>query len=258
MFHVKQNQNFGRYAWLAALALLLAGLAFLALPVFLAPAPPSPAAGATPYSQAYLRRLETTKPVNPAWFAGDPYAFYAAHPDRLAPPAPGAVCAIKYLDANKAAYRITDYPSATAALADGAHVTHAGRCGTCSDLADLAVYLRRPDLTTPVRRCALLGAVKPLAMRCLRNLGFTQACAETWYFNARNTGRRCYAVCLRSWASGEPANRPDGRLNTCLACDEAASGPVFKQVAGRTRRNSGIASSIGRGAGEVFAVTHDY
>ena len=104
----------------------------------------------------------------------------------------------------------------------------------------------------------MLGGVKPLAMMCLQNLGFTPACAETWYFNARNTGRRCYAVCIRAWASGEPSNRTDGSLNSCLACDEAFSGPVFKQVAGRTRRNSGIASSIGRGAGEVFAVTHDY
>lgn len=265
MFRVKLSENTerppkpaARYLWAAALAALLAIALFLVWPAFLAPAPARPTAGADLYSEAYLRHLETTKPVNPARFTGDPYAFYAAHPDQLGPTSPGAVCAIKYLAPDRRAYRIADYRTATAAIADGAHITHAGRCGTCSDLKDLAVYLRRPDLTTPVRRCAMLGAVKPLAMRCLQNLGFTPACAETWYANARNTGRRCYAVCIRSWASGEPSNRPDGRLNTCLACDEAASGPVFKQVAGRTRRNSGIVTSIGRGAGEVFAVTHDY
>ena len=104
----------------------------------------------------------------------------------------------------------------------------------------------------------MLTAVKPLAMACLQKLGFTQACATTWYSNARNTGKYCFAPCATSWASGEASNRPDGRLNSCLACDEARSGPVFKQAAGRTRRNSGIASSIGRDPGEVFAVTHDY
>ena len=241
-----------------ALAALLGALAWLAAPAFVAPAPGPPPTGAVTYSEAYLRHLETARPVNPTQSAGDPYAYFAVHPDRLAPPAPGAVCAVKYLDAARKTYRIDDYPTATAAVAGGAHVTHGGRCGTCSDLRDLAVYLRRRDLTAPVRRCAILGAARPLAMMCLQKLGFTQACAATWRDNARNTGRHCLAVCLRAWAAGEASNRPDGSLNPCLACDEAVSGPVFKQAAGRTRRNSGIASSIGRGAGEVFAVTHDY
>ena len=247
-----------RYLWALALAAVLCGVCWLVTPAFVAPAPAPPPKGAATYDAAYLRRLERARPVNPIRSAVDPYAVFAAHPDRLAPAAPGAVCAIRYLDAGRTTYRIDDYPSTTAAIAAGAHVTHGGRCGTCSDLRDLAVYLGRRDLTAPVRRCAMLGAVKPLAMRCLGNLGFTPPCAETWYYNARNTGRRCLTVCLRAWATGEASNRADGSLNSCLACDEAVSGPVFKQAAGRTRRNSGIASSIGRGAGEVFAVTHDY
>ena len=237
------------------LAALLGGLAWLAWPALVAPA--APPAGPR-YGEAQLRRVATLRPVTATGGDSDPYAAFAAHPERLPPPPAGAVCAVRFVDAARSAYRLADYPSAAAAVADGAKVTHAGGCGTCSDLRDLAVYLRRPDLTTPVRRCALLGAVKPLAMACLRNLGFTPPCAETWYFNARNTGRRCLAVCLRSWAAGQASNRADGSLNPCLACDEAVSGPVFKRAAGRTRRNSGIASSIGRGAGEVFAVTHDY
>lgn len=34
------------------------------------------------------------------------------------------------------------------------------------------------------------------------------------------------------------------RLNPCIQCDECASGPMFMKLAGRTRRNTGIASSI--------------
>ena len=40
----------------------------------------------------------------------------------------------------------------------------------------------------------------------------------------------------------------DGKLNPCLECDEVKSGPLFKYYAGRTRRDSGIVSSIPRPA----------
>jgi hypothetical protein len=63
---------------------------------------------------------------------------------------------------------------------------------------------------------------------------------------------------MRSWMSGEPSTKPDGTLNECLQCDEDRSGPVFKAVAGRTRRNSGIRSSIPRPDDQVAHVVHDY
>ena len=47
-------------------------------------------------------------------------------------------------------------------------------------------------------------------------------------------------------------------LNKCLQCDEDKSGPVFKSVAGRARRNSGLTSAINRNV-DVFAyINHDY
>ena len=47
-------------------------------------------------------------------------------------------------------------------------------------------------------------------------------------------------------------------LNKCLQCDEDKSGPVFKSVAGRARRNSGLTSKINRNV-DVFAyVSHSY
>ena len=219
---------------------------------------PAPQAANPGYTQAYLAHLESVTPANAIAATQDAYAFYAAHPDRLTPPSPTAVCAIKYEDVARTRYSLHDYASTAAALLDGAHPTHTGVCGTCSTLQDLAVYLRKPDLTAPVRRCGMLATIKPLAMRCLLNLGFTDQCAQTWYANARHTGQVCGSICLRSWINGEPSNNDDGGLNACLACDETQSGPVFKHEAGRTRRNSGIVSSIGRAAGEVSAIKHDY
>jgi hypothetical protein len=119
------------------------------------------------------------------------------------------------------------------------------------------VYLERPDLTGPARRCAALP-IKPWSLACFRDLGFTEACALAWYWNGRNTARECLAPCLWAWVAGEPSNRPDGSLNDCLRCDEERSGPVFKRAAGRTRRNSGIVSSIGRADWEVEAVVQGY
>ena len=41
-----------------------------------------------------------------------------------------------------------------------------------------------------------------------------------------------------------PYNQEDGTLNPCLQCDEDVFGPVFKALAGRTRRKSGLAAAI--------------
>jgi len=218
-------------------------------------APPAPVART--YDEATLKRFEAAKPVNPVVWQGDPYAFYADKPDQLVLPK-ATVCALKFTDAAKSRYRLQTYADASSARADAAHVTHQGPCGTCSTLQDLVVYLRKPDLTAPVSRCGMLSAVKSLAMSCLREIGFTEACAETWYYNARNTARQCFATCMWSWLKDEPSNKPDGNLNACLECDETQSGPVFKKVAGRSRRASGIVSSIGRPNDEVYPLVHDY
>jgi hypothetical protein len=96
------------------------------------------------------------------------------------------------------------------------------------------------------------------SLACLEALGFTTACARIWHYNARHTREECLAICLASWIEAEPSAGKDGRLNPCLQCDEDRSGPVFKLVAGRTRRNSGLRSSIPRPDEEVAHVTHDY
>ncbi|HNT27256.1 MAG TPA: hypothetical protein PKH10_03660, partial [bacterium] len=56
----------------------------------------------------------------------------------------------------------------------------------------------------------------------------------------------------------DPYHNPDGTLNDCLICDEVNSGPVFKAVAGRNRRNTGLPSSMCRPCAEVQPVFHYY
>ena len=55
-----------------------------------------------------------------------------------------------------------------------------------------------------------------------------------------------------------PHHLPDGALNPCIQCDEELSGPTFKAVSGRTRRNSGLPSGLCRPCDTVSRVEHDY
>lgn len=204
-----------------------------------------------PEESGKLERYRSLTHLNPRTIDADPYQGQSGV-DQL--PA-SSVCAVTFQDD---AYITVTYDSAQHAEDDGATVTHLSACGTCSSLQDLAVYLSRPDLTTPVRRCALLSFSASAALSCLEKLGFSQPCAKTWFYNARNTARHCAGVCTRAWLLRTPNTLPDGNLNACLSCDEEMSGQVFKRTAGRTRRNSGIESAIGRSQGEVVNLTHDY
>lgn len=217
-------------------------------------APPRPSSDVTPEQLAAFRAKE---PLNAFPSEGDPYTAEAvASPP---PPAPAEhVCALRYVDAARVQYELHGFDSAELARGAGFIVTHQGDCGTCSTLADLALYLERPNLTAPVRDCAAFSDGHRAIVECLMKLGFTSACADTWAWNARHTRQRCFDPCLWAWLSGEPSNRADGSLNTCLQCDEDQSGPVFKATAGRTRRNSGIHSSIARPDEQVFPIVHDY
>jgi hypothetical protein len=227
----------------------------IAAALLLACAAAPPAAPPPDLARARLvAALRAAVPLDPVGLAGDPYeAWRGRAPPR---PAPGAVCAVRF-EPDGVRYRLRGFASEGEARAAGWAPTHAGACGTCSTLQDLAVYLERPDLTTPVRRCGIRPTASG-AVACLERLGFSPACARTWWFNARNTRRECLWVCVKSWVKGEPSAGPDGRLNPCLQCDEDRSGPVFKAAAGRTRRNSGIRSSIPRREDEVARVVHDY
>jgi hypothetical protein len=205
----------------------------------------------------------------PAYDASDLAALRAAiQLDPFAPPTedpyasppmpsdPAAVCGV--VAAGDGRYRLQTFADVQAAAASGAQVTHGGACGVCSSLADLAVYIERPDLTEPVRACGLAhltGPIEALAS-CIAGLGFTPACAQVWAYNTVHTRAACGATCFALLDA--PYHTPDGALNDCLQCDEEQSGAVFLAVAGRTRRNTGVASSMCRPCDEVWPLTHRY
>ncbi len=159
-------------------------------------------------------------------------------------------------------------------------LTHSTPCGVCSTLDQLAVYLKYPDLTTPVKKCAAKFHEK-VALECLAKLGFKSPCQDIWLYNSISSRDLCTFTCILNLNS--PNNVESGgtnycepwsykntngckntingqsacsdfqweegqeyRLNSCLQCDECRSGPVFQKVAGRTRRASGIDSAIKR------------
>jgi hypothetical protein len=212
------------------------------------------AAPASPERARLVAALRSKVPIDLVDVVGDPYETWR---DRAPPrPPPGTVCGVRF-EPDGTRYRLGTFPGEAAARAAGFAVTHVGACGTCSTLQDLAVYLERPDLTAPVRRCG----IHPTAaggLACLERLGFSRACARTWWFNAKHTEHACFAVCVLAWIEHRPPTTPEGRLDPCLQCDEDRSGPVFKATAGRTRRDSGIRSSIPRPDEEVAHVVHDY
>jgi len=183
----------------------------------------------------------------------DPYA----HPEEHVPQ-PGKVCGLRLDPEVPGGYRLATYDGPGAASAAGAQVTHWDACGVCSPLKDLVVYMRHPDLTEPVRQCGLQGIVlgDEALMNCLLELGFDRPCARIWFYNTKHTGQACQATCMQLLDA--PYHLPDGSLNDCLRCDEEQSGPVFKAVAGRTRRNTGLPSSMCRPCEEVQPVLHRY
>jgi len=206
------------------------------------------------YDDAYIQSLlQWTLLDPPAELAADPYASPAP------PPGPeGEVCAVLPAAPGSHDYRVATYASEDGAKEAGAIPTHHGACGLCSTLVDLAVYMRYPDLTTPVRDCGIQFLKGPMEshVQCLQDLGFTLPCAQIWYYNTVHTRQVCELPCFSTL--GEPYQNPDGSLNACLQCDEDESGPVFKAVAGRTRRNTGIASALCRPCSEVRPLLHAY
>ncbi len=231
-------------------------LALAALIAYLHQGVPGEGAGISGHS---LQDFRNTTIINPIKLDGDPYL--AGNVRVTEPPMDHtiqtAVCGIKYVNAEKRKYEIKTCRDEADAALYGYTVTHRGYCGTCSTLSDLAVYLRRRDLTYAVRACSFRVARGPI-LSCLEKIGFTRPCALTWYYNIRNTARHCLITCVTSWMRQEPLNRSDGSLNPCLQCDEDLSGPIFKYYAGRTRRNSGIRSEIRREDGELNPLVHKY
>jgi len=156
-------------------------------------------------------------------------------------------------------YKLANFESEMEATEAGWTVTHRGQCAACSILQDLGVYISR-NLTDETRRCGLEGTFlgQQHVLNCLKEIGFSNECAKIWQYNIKHTKAECFSVCIWAWITNEPFNKPDGSLSDCIQCDEDKSGPNFKYFSGRTRRNSGIPSSIYRPPQTVYNMTHCY
>ncbi|HVJ92723.1 MAG TPA: hypothetical protein VM580_23140 [Labilithrix sp.] len=198
------------------------------------------------------------------WKLASPFPLLTSDPYESAPPPedpPDTVCGVLPSgdpSVKPRPYTLVTYTSEAEARAAGAFVTHFGRCGVCSPLVDLAVYMRERDLVAPVRACGFKpdsDAGDP-KLECLENLGFDRACAQIWKYNTAHTRESCTAICIANLT--QSYNLEDGGLNPCLQCDEDKSGAVFKAVAGRTRRNTGLPNAICRPCAEVRPLVHRY
>lgn len=165
-------------------------------------------------------------------------------------------CAVVIEDVEAKKYHLETFSTQEEALEVGAVITHVDACGACSTLQDLAVYAENLDLGATVRKQALRNFTKPFdsLLVSMEAIGLTKPCAQIWAYNVRNTQAKCFAACI----ANNRYNKKDGSLSNCLQCDETKSGPVFKAVAGRTRRNTGIANAICRFCSEVEIIDHNY
>lgn len=212
------------------------------------------------YNQTVIEAFASKILLNPpADWPGNPYEI---DPSLANATWDDSVCGVYYPDLNnRSTYYIVNYSSAEEATNAGAFVTHLHPCGLCSTTKDLAIYMNYSDLTNPVRECALKSLISDQwAKQCLMDIGFTEPCATIWLQDAENTRKLCLDICLEAWIEKWPNNIPANstNMNPCIACDEYKSGPIFKRVAGRTRRDSGLPSSINRPADEIYPVYHYY
>lgn len=195
------------------------------------------------------RLLQWTSLDAPPDVSVDPYS-------QPAPAPVEGVCGVVVMSEASKTYRLQTFATEAEATAAGAKVTHLDPCGACSPLADLAVFAREADLGRKVQDCGVKTVTSGLEanVTCLTDLGFTAACARVWAYNTRFTRGRCFGTCFPLLEA--PYHLADGGVNACLECDERESGAIFKAVAGRTRRNTGVPSAVCRPCAEVRRVTH--
>lgn len=174
------------------------------------------------------------------------------------------VCGVRFEEGTSQDYELASFENLSALESTpGYRLTHFQRCGACSTLQDLAVY-GSLDLTIMAKTCSKRLGLSAKKL-CMMEIGFSEACAESWAYNADKTAQSCLVVCINEYGliplltgTESSANSEDGALNQCLQCDEMISGPGFQYSAGRTRRNSGIVSEIDRPDDAVYQVEHAY
>ena len=108
--------------------------------------------------------------------------------------------------------------------------------------------------------------IPPRNPKCV-SFSYTPECSDIWAWNTLNTDDKCG---LSEGTDGcipakftcpnnlDSIQNTKNQINKCLQCDEINSGPGFKHYAGRTRRGSGLPSSICRDCSSIVPITHNY
>ena len=115
------------------------------------------------------------------------------------------VCAFKFTDQTETSYRLKTFASAEAAKNAGYLITHRHKCGQCSSLKDLAMYIAKPNLTTPVRNCVQKPGLGLMKQCLIKVVGFSEYCAEAWAYNGANTKSWCKKRCMKDYGGGSAA-----------------------------------------------------
>jgi len=93
------------------------------------------------------------------------------------------VCGLRFADSSRIHYELQTFNSLVELQANQEyHLTHYHACGTCSSLQDLAVF-GSLDLLVMGKTCAKRFTADA-KKACMQEIGFTEACAETWAYNA--------------------------------------------------------------------------
>eukprot|EP00808_Paulinella_micropora_P028141 g27903.t1 len=211
------------------------------------------------WSKGTIAAFANQVALNPYQLDCNPYEQdCSTTPEQTGTDWPDAVCGVVYHDSDLCGtYTLQTYRSAGEAQRAGATVTHLSACGVCSTLQDLSVYIKLPDLTTAGKKCAMIGQVSySYGLQCWKDLGFTLPCAMMYNYNAQYDIENCWLKCMANLFTPNNAPAPGCELNSCLECDEDLAGPVFKKVAGRTRRGSGLESAIARPCESVARLEH--
>ena len=141
------------------------------------------------------------------------------------------------------------YNSISEAHNNGTKIIGCGPCGACSNTHDVHIYWQtKNNLTKVSRSCAFKSLFsEDWGKKCMKEeVGFTDECNECWMENIKCDRQNCKWICLWSLFINEDYVDSEGKLNSCLQCDEDKCGPAFKKCAGANRRRSCIASDIFR------------
>ena len=146
-------------------------------------------------------------------------------------------------------YDHKNYNSISEAHLNGTKILGCGPCGACSTKHDVHIYWQtKNNLTKVTRSCAFKSLFsEEWGKKCMKEqVGFTDECNECWMENIKCDRKNCKWICLWSLFINEDYVDSEGKLNSCLQCDEDMCGPAFKKCAGANRRRSCIASDIFR------------